>query len=215
MRYYIYLDKDFLRTLFSTRDSSGLDIDVFEFSITNSYTANNNVSLNPGMENMNDGESYCRNDSVEDMSSSYKTCGANKKRVDVSYANSNSYNTQTQRRYLNIDDVVSIKNINFYHKLLENIRDELQRGQDTRLVYTNGFMQPLNKDIIKKYTFDDGISDFFLINDIFVWYDKTKLQGNISLMYEMGCRVNVVGYMMNCKDYEKKTILKAISIYIE
>lgn len=216
MRYYIYLDKEFLRTLFSTEDNSGLNIDVFEFSITNSYTTNNNVSLNPGLENIKDDESFCKNDTVEDMSSSYKLGGLNKQRVDVSYANSNSYNTQTQRRYLNIDDVVNIKNINFYHKLLENIRDTLTRSEDSRIILTNGFIYPINKEVIDNINISDNENDdFFMINDMFVWYDKSKLNGSISLISNMYCKVNLVGYMMNCREYKNNKILKAISIYID
>lgn len=216
MRYYIYLDKEFIRTLFATEDNSGLDIDVFEFSITNSYTTNNNISLNPGVENIKDGESFCKNDTVEDMSSSYKTGGLNKKRVDVSYANSNSYNTQTQRRYLNIDDIINIKNINFYHKILENIKDTFIRSEDTRIIFTNGFIHPINQNIKNTINISDNENDdFFMINDMFAWYDKSKLNGSISLISSMYCKVNLIGYMMNCREYEGNKILKTISIYID
>lgn len=216
MRYYIYLDRELLRTLFSTVDNSGFDIDVFEFSITNSYTTNNNISLNPCVENVKDGETYCRNDTIEDMSSSHKRGGFNKKRVDVSYANSNSCNTQTQRRYLNFDDVVSIKNINFYHRLLESINNNFNGDDNSRIIFTDGFMNPINEDAKEIINISNNEEDdFFMINNMFVWYNKKKLTGDISLISNMYCRVNLVGYMMNCKEYKGNKILKAISIYID
>ena len=53
-----------------------------------------------------------------------------------------------------------------------------------------------------------------MINDSFIWYDKEKLNGDIKILQEMSCKINVVGYKMNCIESDNN-ILKAIAIYIE
>ena len=50
MRYYIYLDKPFLRTLFAILDESSFNIDVVEYAVRKSYTNNNELSLAPTLE---------------------------------------------------------------------------------------------------------------------------------------------------------------------
>ena len=60
MRYYIYLDKVFLRTLFGALDKFDFKIDVMEYSIRKSYTKNNEVRLEPCIESIKDGENVKR-----------------------------------------------------------------------------------------------------------------------------------------------------------
>ena len=54
-----------------------------------------------------------------------------------------------------------------------------------------------------------------MINDCFVWIDKTKLNVNLELLSQMSCKIKVIGYMMNCKEENKNNIIKAIAIFIE
>ena len=62
MRYYIYLDRELLKTLFSIIGGSDFNIDVFEFSVRNSYTINNNLSLDPSIERSKDCEDFSKKD---------------------------------------------------------------------------------------------------------------------------------------------------------
>ena len=47
-----------------------------------------------------------------------------------------------------------------------------------------------------------------------IWYDKEKLQTDINLLSSMSCKVNVVGYVINCLEDSKK-VVKPMAIYIE
>lgn len=213
MRYYLYLDKDFLRSLFSIFESANFNIDVFEFSVRNSYTINNNLSLDPSVECGKDIEDSSKKDWKENFSSSARDNHSSKKRIGVSYDNGNSYNFQTEKKYLNISDITDMKNMAFYHDLLEKIRENNCRNEDSRIIVEVGFIKTNSNRSI-----DTDTDNFFMINDSFIWYDKTKLQGNIELLKEMSCKIKVVGYKMNCKEDRNNYnnhILKAIAIYIE
>ena len=213
MRYYLYLDKDFLRSLFSIFECANFNIDVFEFSVRNSYTINNNLSLDPSVECGKDIEDSSKKDWKENFSSSARDNHSSKKRIGVSYDNGNSYNFQTEKKYLNISDITDMKNMAFYHDLLEKIRENNCRNEDSRIIVEVGFIKTNSNRSI-----DTDTDNFFMINDSFIWYDKTKLQGNIELLKEMSCKIKVVGYKMNCKEDRNNYnnhILKAIAIYIE
>lgn len=209
MRYYIYLDKDFLRTLFSIISDANFNIDVFEFSVRNSYTINNNISLDPSVERSKDCEDFSKKDWKEDCSSSARDNIGERKRVGVSYDNGNSYNYQTERKYLNITDITDMKNMAFYHDLFEKIKQNTSRDANTRIFREEGFIK-----INNSREFETDRDKFFMINDSFIWYEKEKLNGDINILQEMACKVNVVGYKMNCLESENN-ILKAIAIYIE
>lgn len=222
MRYYIYLDKDFLRSLFAIFKNAEFNIDVFEFSVRNSYTLNNNISLDPSIERGKDCEDYAKKDWKDDYSSSARDNRANRERVGISYDNGNSYNYQTERKYLNITDITDMKNMAFYHDLLEKIRTTMFRDESDRIFKETGYIK-LNQNREEKEE-SQKKDKFFMINDSFVWYDSSKLQGDITLMQEMCCKIHVVGYKMNCTEVEEderefakpsNNILKAIAMYIE
>jgi len=209
VRYYIYLDRDFLKTLFSIITDEDFNIDVFEFSVRNSYTINNNLSLDPSIERSKDCEDFSKKDWKENYSSTARDNFGKRERVGVSYDNGNSYNYQTERKYLNITDITDMKNMAFYHDLFEKIKQNKTRDSNTRIFMEEGFIK-----INNNRSFDNEIDKFFMINDSFIWYDKEKLNGDIKILQEMYCKVNVVGYKMNCFESDNN-ILKAIAIYIE
>lgn len=213
MRYYIYLDKEFLRSLFAIFNKAEFNIDVFEFSVRNSYTLNNNVSIDPSFERAKDSEDFKKKDWKDNYTSTARDTNAGRNRVGVSYDNGNSYNYQTERKYLNIADITDMKNMAFYHDILEKIKENVYRDEDSRICCETGFVK-LNKIRESEESSDDK---FFMVNNSFVWYDSTKLQGNINLIQEMSCKICVIGYKMNCKDEQllSNNILKAIAIYIE
>lgn len=209
MRYYIYLDRELLKTLFSIIGGSDFNIDVFEFSVRNSYTINNNLSLDPSIERSKDCEDFSKKDWKEDYSSSARDNSGTRKRVGVSYDNGNSYNYQTERKYLNISDITDMKNIAFYHDLFEKIKNNTYRDSNTRIFKEEGFIK-----INRNSQFSNDVDKFFMINDSFIWYDKEKLSGEINVLQEMSCKITVVGYKMNCVE-SQNNILKAIAMYIE
>ena len=209
MRYYIYLDKQFLRTLFSIYQNSDFDIEVIEYSVRKSFTSNNEVRVEPCIENMCDGEEICRCDTVKEESRSSRNSNLNKERVGVLYDKGNAYNIQTERKYLNIEDISDMKNISFYHKLLGKIIDSV-RDDKSRIIEESGYIKICNNEI-----FENEKNNFFMINETFVWFDNTLLQGDISLLSQMACKIKVLGYIMSCKESKNRKIVKAIAMYIE
>ena len=51
-------------------------------------------------------------------------------------------------------------------------------------------------------------------NNQVLWYDKEKLHTDINLVSSMSCKINVVGYIINCLENSKK-VVKPLAMYIE
>lgn len=212
MRYYIYLDREFLRILFSVTGDDNFNIEVLEYSLRKSITTNNELSVEPSLENINDSENSCRNETEKSNLKQLKESEFNKERVEVSYDKSKSCNVQTEIKYINIEDVTDIKNTGFYHKLLEDLRKS-SKDNNSRIIEEVGYIKIENG--LSRIEVKEDNDDFFMINESFVWIDNTKLQGNLKLLSLMGCEIKVIGYMMNCKNSKNGKILKAIAIFIE
>ena len=58
MRYYIYLDRVFIRTLFAVLDDFDFDIDIVEYAVRKSYTNNNEISVDPSVDNGNTHDTF-------------------------------------------------------------------------------------------------------------------------------------------------------------
>lgn len=211
MRYYIYLDRDFLKNLFSVIDDTDLNIEVVEYSLRKSITSNNALSVEPCFENGCGVEESNKNEFEKNISKFGKDEKFNREKLGISYDKSKICNVETQIRYINIDDVSDIKNTNFYHKLCENIRDKIN-DNDSRIVEEKGDIKIyIGENRLKK----TDVYNFFMINNTFVWIDNAKLQGDLNILNQMGCEVNVIGYRMNCKKSKSNDVLKAIAIFIE
>lgn len=210
MRYYIYLDRALLRILFSALSNIDFDIEVVEYSVRKSYSTNNQLSVDPSMEKIKDCENSCREEIEKDKSGGCRSSCLNKERVGFGYDYGNSYNLQTEKRYINIEDITDMKNTSFYHNLLENLRSTT-RGEEDRVIEEEGY--------IKCGSRAEGNpvlnENFFMVNDTFIWFNQDLLQGDITLLSEMACKVKVIGYQMNCKEDRGHKIVKAISIFIE
>lgn len=212
MRYYIYLDKPFLRTLFAVLDESNFNIDVFEYAVRRSYTNNNELSLDPSLENGKSCEIFKDNDKDKKRA---KNSNFNNERLRVGFEKEVSCNVQTEKRYINISDIVDMKNIGFYHKLIVNIENINKDRSDNRLYIDEGYITVYDtdnsRDNEKNFDSKDG---FFRIDNTCIWYDKEKLQGDISLLSCMSCKIKVVGYLVSCIESSNK-VVKALAIFIE
>lgn len=211
MRFYIYLDREFLKNLFSVIDDNEFNIEVMEYSLRKSITSNNALSVEPCIESGNEIENSNRKEKEKSNSIFCKDENFNRERLEVSYDKSKICNVETQIKYINIDDVSDIKNTNFYHKLCENIRS-MTEDTGSRIIEETGYIKIYRGE--NRFEIGDK-QEFFMLNNSFVWIDKTKLQGDLKLLSQMGCKVKVIGYLMNCKNTENSKILKAIAIFIE
>ena len=216
MRYYIYLDKAFLRILFSVKDTSNLEIEVVEYSIKRSFSKSNDIGFEPNIEKNRENENDSMFKFKDDMQNRKRKSNHDRQRLAVSYNKSNSSNIQTERKYINIEDISQMKNTAFYHKLIEEIRSN-SRESNNRIYEETGYITLYNENT-RDINISDGINEndgFFRIDDTCIWYDRTLLQGNISLLSKMSCKIKVIGYVINCTDNANKKIVKAIAMYID
>ncbi|MEG2348094.1 MAG: hypothetical protein RSB67_00410 [Clostridia bacterium] len=209
MRYYIYINRDFLRMLFSIEDDSNtLDVEVIEYSVRKSNTSTKGISINPSFEKFDE----CEKESFKDSEIKKRNRDSNfkKDKIGGEYDCSNSYNIETEKRYINIEDITSMKNNHFYHKLIEMIKDKIKKTNYNRICEEIGYILPYNLN--REY---DSKNQFIMINQSLVWLDSNNLEGDIELLSKMFCKMHVIGYRMDCMDQNNKKILKAIAIYIE
>lgn len=214
MRYYIYLDKCFVRSLFSVLGDSNFNIEVVEYSVRKSSTTNNQLSVDPCSENICN---FDKGKTIENKKYRQRRYGSSKiskqsLNGNIGYANSSTI--ETQRRYINIDDITDMKNNSFYHDLVEKLnKGYIDNKKDNRIAIETGFIElyELNNEFLNN---EGKINGFFKVNNRCIWYNKELLQGDINLLMQMACKVKVIGYIMSCLDKNEK-IIKAIAIFIE
>lgn len=178
MRMYIYIDKDIIKCLAPKISNISFDIDFFEYSEKRGYTTNNSTCIRP------DVEKECKKDGCENY----------RKRFGVSEDLGVLCNTEIVKRYINIEDVSSIKNNNFYYNIIENIKI------DDRVKSVSGLISE-----IKDGRFIINQSRFLI-----------SLQGQEKLveLYNNFCNVTCLGYKINCLNAQTD-VFKTIAVYIE
>ena len=121
-----------------------------------------------------------------------------------------SYNVITEEKYINISDISEIKNIEFYHNLIESLR-KLKNGatrENSKVVEEEGKIEK----IFENRSYEDNI---FNINNSYVWYDKEKSLIDMNLFSNVCGEVKVLGYNINEDAKRSNKMLKAIAIYVE
>lgn len=181
MRLYIYLNFDIAKCMAARMSDVSFDIDFFEYSEKRGYTTNNNTFIRPEFEN--------NQRHIADKVECY-----DKSRVDVSHEKGNLCNVEIQKRYINIEDVSSIKKNKLYYDIIDKLTF------DNRVKKLNGKITELNE---KYFKMDENK---FLINKEI--YDK------LIDIYENSCDITTIGYKINCLNAEND-IFRVISIYIE
>ena len=181
MRLYIYLNKDIIKCIAARLKDVSFNIDFFEYSEKKGYVTKDNFLIRPEIEN------WSKNN-VE----RFECFGSNK--LDAAKEKENICNFEVQRRYINIEDISSIKNNSFYYDILERI------PFDTRIKEIKGKITELTNT-----SFNIENNKFLIDKDIY---------NSLVELYENACDIVIVGYKINClnADYD---VFKLITIYIE
>ncbi len=172
----MYMDKDIIRKIAPKVSNISYDIDFFEYSEKKGYTTNNNTCIRPEVESK----------------------GKHDKEAIKKIGFSEDYgvlcNTEIIKRYINIEDVSSIKNNNFYYNILENLKE------DNRVKNTIGRITKL----------DDGC--FYIGEDKYI----ISSEGSKMLLelFDNNCELTCVGFKINCLN-SQYNVFKTIAIYIE
>lgn len=213
MRYYIYLDRTFLRTLFSSIEDNNFNIEVIEYSVRQSTNTKNNVILDPCFENGCDVDKSNAKIDDEKHEKHNRNGIYSKEKLGISYDYGSSDYLETEKRYINITDITDMKNSNFYHKLIEKIR--VNTRATSRICEEDGFIQLLARNLNQSDLQSNEKDKFFVINNICMWYDNNLLDGNIELLSKMGCKIHVIGYAMNCLEKDNNKVAKAIAMFLD
>lgn len=214
----MYLDREFLRNLVSVEGSLDFNIQVIEYRIQENCSNTNNNSIDPSIENCEANFFENSNKKLEDNHSLSRPQKSNKdcrKRVCLNSSFSTTQSKTVEQKYINIEDITDMKNINFYHNLVEKIRDN-SGSRSSHICEETGYLQCLEDRIIlpKGNEYGDKCC-FFKLNDNYVWYEKQKLCADIKFLSNISCKVNLVGYDINFDENTGKKISKAIAIFLE
>ena len=181
MRMYVYLDKEIIKCIAPKLSDISFDIDFFEYSEKRGYSTNNSTCIRPEIEK------DCVDNSKDIRQS-------NRKKIGFSEDMGVLCNVEVIKRYINIEDVSSIKNNCFYYNILEKI------PLDDRIKRNSGIISKLTDN-----NFYIGKDKYLINKDIF---------SDLYELYENICEITVIGYKMNCKNSDID-IFKVIGIYIE
>lgn len=213
MRYYIYLDKNFIKTIFASEGYSDFDIDIMTYSYQEGKTISNDNAFSPRVDYSED-EFNEKEKIKENENRKRKVRGDLRKRNDnsltFSSSNSNTYNKIIERRYINIEDVSEIKNMSFFHNLLTNIENKCN-NTSTGLILEIGKIFPCNINFYKDDKCNDN-NQFFYINGKYFWIEKTLLNCDLKMLSNIKANVCVCGFSLNKNSHFE--IIKAIAIYI-
>lgn len=209
MRYYLYVDRDFIQALFGSIADSNFDIDVIEFSLSKSQTVTRDFNVSPGVDVMNE-KGLTKSDKDEKNRCDEQI--KNMRNFKAFVGEVNTFNTAVERKYINIEEVSNIKKEAFYYKLVEQIEKDISCDNLCRL---NGKICPCRLknpyvDISDRIYDDDNV--FFNIEDKYVWLEKSKLHSDLLFLSTITEKINVIGFSIN--KGETNEVIKAIAIYI-
>lgn len=204
MRYYIYLDKKFLKNIYSVMNDSSFSIDVLELSEENGVKITNHVNVEPGFEKSCD-------KNINDKQNKH-TKGIDRSRTNICYGYSKTNDSKKIRRYINIQDVTDIKCLGFYHNLLEKLQSN---NLDEKIIIERGVLDVNFFKQSRENNLDFENHNMFKINDSYICIDKSMLEINLNLLCYTNCNVTVLGYILNSCFNEKYKVIKAIAIYID
>lgn len=230
MRFYMYIDKDFLKNLVSVAGNIDFNIQFIEYSVEDNCINKDEMSLRPFVERVGDkgkeirgrerkyktkknGDKNDKDDHNDDDKEKVTRDGfANKRGVGVSYETSKTTSFSREKKYINIEDISDMKNINFYHNLIENIRNNT-RDSENKICEEYGYLDSLGY-LRDENEFGDDCK-IFKVNNTYIWYDKKKLVSDINFLSNISSKINVIGYTINENERSGNKIAKAIAIYIE
>lgn len=212
MRYYLYLDKEFLKSLFASVSGVDFDIEIMEFSVQKGETLTKDINIAPNVNKISGKANWHKEDKDIDEKNEYRnqvTGG-----VTLFAGEKNTYNTITERRYINIEDVSGIKNLAFYNKLVKRLEEMCNK--EYCICIENGKICPCKLKNLYADIDDSQYpknNQFFYINNKYIWIDSDNLATDLFFLSTITSEVKVIGFTINKID--NIDIIKAIAIFIE
>ncbi len=213
MRYYIYLDKDFLKSVCSVSPDIGFELEVVEFSSKKTYGYVEDLCIEPKIENGIEEENSARCEEEDSLSNSNCNKRRQVDRLDVKTARARNMQTSYERRYINIDEISDIKNAMFFNELINKLLKVVEDKKE--FFFEKGKIYPYKLRNIYSQSEDDCFKDVFVkMNDTYIWIDSKKLDVDIEMISNMIEDVSILGYFVRNNIKESYSIVKAIAIFI-
>lgn len=215
MRYYLYLDKEFLKWLVASIPEITYDIEIMEFSIQKGETVTKDINIAPNANETAGQANWQRNDNNRGDEKDNKAEWRKQVTGNVTFfaGEKNTYNTMIERRYINIEDLTGIKNLAFYNNLILKIEEICKKENNLR--FEVGHICPCKLKNMYEEVEDRQYpknNQFFNINNKYIWIDSSNLATDLFFLSTITSDVKVIGFTINkINDIE---IIKAIAIYV-
>lgn len=211
MRYYIYLDRDFLKNLVSVLDEKDFDLEFVEYILQDTYSDSNAGYVRPCLENITEKDRQFEAEKEDKFEIKKKEICISKDNVTMSFDKAHTTSKIVQRKYTNIEDITDIMNQEFYHNLLKKLGYSNNR-EKSRISFDYGYVEKIDNNARNEY---DSKQKIFKLNSNYIWYDETNLKSDINFVCNIFDKVNVISYNINENEQRGAKIAKAIAIFIE
>jgi hypothetical protein len=216
MRYYLYLDKEFLKSLFASIPEVNFDVEIMEFSVQKGETCTKDINIAPNVNKVCGRAGWQKRDKDNMDDKDDKGEWRNQVTGNVTFfaGEKNTYNTIAERRYINIEDVSGIKNLAFYNKLVKKL-EEICNKENCLCIEIGSIcpckLKNLYRDVDE--TQYSKNNQFFYINNKYIWIDSNNLVTDLFFLSTVTSKVKVIGFEINQINDIK--IIKAVAIFIE
>jgi hypothetical protein len=211
MRYYIYLDRDFLKDLVSVLDNKDFGLEFVEYILQDTYSNTNAGYVRPFFENLTENGKQFDIENEDKLEIKKRDVCISKDNVTVSLDKAHTTSKIIQRRYTNIEDITDIKNKGFYDNLIKKIFYSNNR-ENNRISFDFGYVEKTDENTRNEY---DSKHRIFKLNSNYIWYDESKLKSDMNFICDVFDKVNVISYDINENKQRGTKISKAIAIFIE
>ena len=191
----MYIDRDLIKGLVaSSYGTLDFNIDFVEYSVQKSFGSLNNLKAQPVKEKFTTNK--------DDQ---------NRNQINIGAETASNCSVVTEQRYINIQDISDIRNISFYHNLIEKLREEINKEnnrKETKIVEHTGRVVKMRND-------NDPINNVFMMNNDLIWYNKNNSITDMDFFTDVCGEIRVIGYDINDNLNRGSKMLKAIAIYVE
>jgi len=194
MRYYLYQDRDAIKNIFGSLEDAVFDLETVEY-----IEERCDINAENG---------FFEAEIHEGIRSGGRIKGG------IDGANSRSVTKSSE--YGNLEDIKSIHQNRFYHKLIEGIKC----SESKKIYFNKGKVFPYvnqinNVDDIENYKSDDKIDKFAVMGNTYLWLISDNILQDIGLIGNITDEVNTLGYIVKHATYTSPQIVKVLAMYIE
>ncbi len=183
MRYYLYRDVDLIKEIYSQFIDLDIELDEIDHIDARTIFQEDGIFVEP------EGK-ICKEDKNN--------------RIKMGARSNGSTSITRISDFSNMQDVKEIYNRRFYHKLIENLRNQKIKCPGIHIESGKiNYMQASGE-----------VMDHFIeVNGTYVWFERNKMDNDIQILSRITREIDVIGCLIKEADNDSPKIIKAIAMY--